>query len=226
MKVHVVSLLLFLVLFPALLCGCSDGKTSSSMSPISSDGQTLVELSGLSLGSPADTAELSAETAALYEQLRAVLGPYLVTQSGRGYVLFSGDNFSQEDYLSFLNLYLQQNYEEDAVKIEQNESGQPIWYFERKFYAQEYASLSPLAGMLPKTIENIEIDGVSCVAAPEMGWGSLYLWEIESAAWQKSGNLIVDVSVATTDNCSAQILRFLLQPMEDYYALCSVKLLS
>ena len=217
MSDRIFSFLLFFLLCAGLLSGCANSTAVSSrqMSDTSgleaSSSETAAALFGLSLDDSADCSALSDSDAALYHQLCGTLFPYLVTQAGKDDILFQEGTFSLEDYLLFLNLYLQQNFADAAIEIRQNEFGQPIYFFEREFYAQQFAALCPLAGQLPETIPTEEINGLSCVAAPEMGWGGTTVFTLKDLVWEEADRYLVTVLASDTESDLSTQIQFTLQ---------------
>ena len=172
----VLCLLTAIAVFLCLSACGAEGSSSSEEVFAQQDSAAQAELAAL-VGKQLDGAPSGD---ALSDRLCRCLYPYLLLQSGKGYTLFSDAAYKAEDYRELLNYVILQEHVAQSAKVEAAPSGQPVYYYEKEQYETWYHSY---AANVPAEIFELSaetVDGAEYVPVPEMGWGSVQLFTIES----------------------------------------------
>ena len=213
----VLCLLTAIAVFLCLSACGAEGSSSSEEVFAQQDSAAQAELAAL-VGKQLDGAP-AGDT--LSDRLCRCLYPYLLLQSGKGYTLFSDTAYAAEDYRELLNYVILQEHAEQAARAETAPSGQPVYYYEKEQYETWYHSY---AANIPAEIFELSVetvDGAEYVPVPEMGWGNVRAFAIQSVE-SEGDQYTVGICETNSENDTSKQLTMTVRLSPDGFQYLSV----
>ena len=127
----------------------------------------------------------------------------------------------REDYRELLNYVILQEHAEQAARAETAPSGQPVYYYEKEQYETWYHSY---AANIPAEIFELSVetvDGAEYVPVPEMGWGNVRAFAIQSVE-SEGDQYTVGICETNSENDTSKRLTMTVRLSPDGFQYLSV----